>query len=258
MRKGIWWALILTLIALPSAAANDVIYKGSDLFRTPNDGSSFMDFSKQPIPAGFFCTGSKPFTAKIRWKGVPVATGMPGELSQTDTIVQRLDDATFNKNGVAKTRIQVRALQLESMKPINTSCGSYNVRVVLEGTQPITSMRIVQTSQYGGRFTAYLAVRSKLVFTPVSALGKQLELPSHEIRFAPNPNFAWAFRPKVKKALERNGNVLVDTNFDALPDAFLPGTSNFVAGWNGAVNQQQLSSCHDDHSWGCTHCVDGQ
>lgn len=253
MRKGIWFALVLTLIALPSAAANNVIYKGADLFHTPNDGSSFMDFSKQPIPAGFFCAGSKPFMGKIRWKGVPVATGMPGELRQTDTIVQRLDDAAFNENGVARTRIQVRALQLESMKPIHTSCGSYSVRVVLDGPQPITSMQIVQTSQYGGRFTANLAVRTKLVFTPISAMGKQLELPPHEIHFPPNPRFAWAFRSNVKKAVERSGNVLIDTNFDAIPDAFLPGTSNFVAAWSGYILPPE---CHDDHYLGCTHCVE--
>ena len=192
MRKGIWLVLAIIFIALPSAAADNVVYQGIDVFRTPDDGSSFMDFSKEPIPAGFFCQGSKPFRGKVLWRGVPVATGLPGELGQTDTIVQRLDDAAFNENGVARTRIQVRALQLESMAPIKTSCGSYKVRVVLDGVQPITSMRLVRVGQYGGRFMARLALRAKFVFIPVSALGKQLELPPHEVRFPVNPRFTWA------------------------------------------------------------------
>lgn len=254
MRKELWLALVLAFYALSSTAADNVIYKGIDAFRTPNDGSSYMDFSKQPIPADFFCTGSKPFTGKIHWRGVPVATGLPGELRQTDTIVQRLDDAAFNKNGIARTRIQVRALQLESMKPVKTSCGSYNVRVVLDGPQPITSMKIARLSEYGGRFTAYLTIRAKFVFTPVSAIGRQLELPPHEIRFPANPRFSWVFRSNLKQAPERKGAVLVDTNFDSLPDAFLPGTSNFVAG--GALNNQVLPpGCHE-HLDGCVHCIE--
>lgn len=257
MQRGIWLAIALALIALPSAAADNVIYKGIDVFRTPSDGTSFMDFSQQPIPAGFFCAGSKPFTAKVYWKGVPVATGLPGELKQTDTIVQRLDDAVFNEDGVARTRIQIRALQLESLKPIETSCGSYIVRVMLDGPQPVTSMRIVRLNQYGGRFTAYLSIRTKFVFTPVSAIGKQLELPAHEIRFPPNPRFGWAFRPKMKNAMERNGTILVDTNFDSLADTFLPGTSNFAAGWSS--NTQELPpECHDLHDIGHTHCIEAQ
>lgn len=255
MRKGIWLALVLALLALPSAAADNVIYKGIDLFRTPSDGTSFMDFSQQPIPAGFFCTGSKPFTATVPWRGVPVATGLPGELRQTDTIVQRLDDAVFNEKGIANTRIQVRVLQLESLRPIETSCGNYNVRVMLDGPQPVSSMRIERLNQYGGRFTAYLSIRTKFVFTPVSGLGRQLELQAHEVRFPPNPRFGWAFRTNAKKALDRNSTVLVDTNFDSLADTALPGTSNFVAGWSSLNAQELPSECHDLHGSGHTHCV---
>lgn len=260
MQKGIWLVLALALVALPLAAADNIIYKGIDVFRTPNDGSSFMDFSKQPIPAGFFCKGSKPFRDKVHWRGVPVTTGLPGELGQTDTIVQRLDDAAFDEKGVARTRIQVRALQLESIEPIKTSCGSYKVRVVLDGVQPITSMRIVRVGSYGGRFMAHLALRSKFVFTPVSALGQQLELPPHEIRFPVNPRFTWAFRTNAKKALEKRGPVMVDTDFDSVPDAFLPGTSNFAASWNGTLNKENcppVDECHGAHNpdGSCTHCI---
>lgn len=255
-RKEIWLAIAAALIALPSAAADNVIYQGIDVFQTPDDGSSFMNFSKRPIPAGFFCRGSEPFTGKVLWRGVPVATGLPGELGRTDTIVQRLDDATFNKNGVTRTRIQIRALQLESTEPIKTSCGSFKVRVVLDGVQPITSMRIVRVGKYGGRFLARLALRAKFVFTPVSGNGKQLELPPHEIRFPVNPRFTWAFQTNTK-SLKKSGGVMVDTDFDSVPDTFLPGTSNFAAGWNGALNKEDCppyNQCHL-HDSECMHCI---
>jgi hypothetical protein len=254
-RREIWLALVAALIALPSAAIDNVIYQGIDIFRTPDDGSSFMDFSRQPVPAGFFCPGSEPFTGKVLWKGVPVATGLPGELGRTDTIVQRLDDAPFNKKGIATTRIQIRALQLESVEPIKTTCGSFRVRVVLDGPQPITTMRIVRVGKYGGRFLARLALRAKFVFIPVSG-GEQLELPPHEIRFPVNPRFTWAYQPNTKALTKRSG-VMVDTNFDSVPDAFLPGTSNFAAGWNGALNKEDCppyDQCHL-HDSDCMHCI---
>lgn len=254
-RSAIWLALVAALIALPSAAIDNVIYQGIDIFRTPDDGSSFMNFSKQPIPAGFFCPGSEPFTGKVLWKGVPVATGLPGELGRTDTIVQRLDDAPFNKKGIANTRIQIRALQLESVEPIKTTCGSFKVRVVLDGPQPITTMRIVRVGKYGGRFLARLALRAKFVFIPVSG-GEQLELPPHEIRFPVNPRFTWAYQSNTKALTKRSG-VMVDTNFDSVPDTFLPGTSNFAAGWNGALNKEDCppyDQCHL-HDSECMHCI---
>lgn len=255
MRKTLWLVMTAALIALPAAGSDDVIYQGIDIFQTPSNGSSFMDFSARPIPAGFFCRGSKPFTGKVTWRGVPVATALPGELRQTDTIVQRLDDATFNQRGVAQTRIQVRALQLESATPIKTSCGSFKIRVVLDGQQPITSMRIVRVGKYGGRFLARLALRAKFVFIPVSG-GKPLELPPHEIRFPANPRFTWAYASNTKALAKRSG-VMVDTDFDSIPDTFLPGTSNFAAGWNGTLNKEECppyDECHV-HDPDCVHCI---
>ena len=45
------------------------------------------------------------FAGRIPFKGVPVATSVPGVLGATDTITQRLDDAVFNRRGVATTRL---------------------------------------------------------------------------------------------------------------------------------------------------------
>jgi hypothetical protein len=254
MRKEIGLVLGIVFIALPCAAADGVIYKGIDLFHTRDDGSSFMDFSREPIPAGFFCRGSEPFTGKVIWRGAPVATAMAGELRGTDTIVHRLDDAVFNKRGVATTRIQFRAVQLESVTPIKTACGSFNVRMVLDGRQPVTRMKIVREGEYGGRFLAPLALRGKLVFTPVSGNGQQLELPPHFIRFPVHQRATWAYQPG-SGGLEKRGGVLADTDFDSRPDTFLPGTSNFAAGWNGSTSKSMSDPiCHTHGE--CGHCVE--
>ena len=156
---------LLAALALP-AAANDVLYSGIDLWRTPADGSTFFDFSHEPLPAGFFCGKSAAFTGKVPFQGVPIVTA-DGVLGATDTIVQRLDDVTLDENGVGTTRVQLRALQFESIAPVKTACGKFNVRVRLDGEQPITDMRIVKENETGGRFFAHIGVRARVTFTPV-------------------------------------------------------------------------------------------
>src|SRR5215210_15053 len=111
-------AFLVSSLVAPVFAADRVIQNGIDVWMTPADGSTFVDFAKTPIPAGFFCSGSAPFTGRVAFQGEPVVTGTPGALGATDTIVQRLDDAVFNKRGVAVTRTQVRALSLRSVAPL--------------------------------------------------------------------------------------------------------------------------------------------
>jgi hypothetical protein len=59
------------------------------------------------------------------FKGLPLATGTPGQLWGADTVVERLNDAAFNAEGVAMTGLQFRALSLVSIRPIKTACGTY-------------------------------------------------------------------------------------------------------------------------------------
>ena len=224
----------MLLIALPSFAADRSIQSGLDLWVTKGDGSTFIDFSKNPIPSGFFCFKSTPFRGKVAFQGVPVATGEARVLGKTDTIVQRLDEAVFDRNGVAWTRIQVRALQFESVKPIQTACGAFNVEVRLNGPQPITSMKIVRKNDHGGRFFAPIWVNGKVVFTPVGRRSGEILEMTRNVRFPANQGISWADREggKVGKgAIETAGFVLADTDGDRAPDTYLPGTSsNFAAG----------------------------
>ncbi len=227
------------LLAVPVFAADHAITNGIDLWKTPGDGTTFADFSKQSIPAGFFCNKSAAFTGKIVFRGVPIATAQPGALGTTDTIVQRLDNAAFNKRGVATTRIQVRAMQFESVAPVQTACGPFNAYVRLDGEQPITTMRIVRDNEKGGRFYAPISVDIKMSFQPVGRVTTETFEIRKSLRFPPAQNALWAAN-HISGAL--NGFVKVDTDGDGVADTFLPGTSNF--GLGHSLQKVAANGCH--------------
>jgi hypothetical protein len=189
------------------------------------------------------------------FRGVPVATAEPGILGSTDTIVERLDDAAFNKRGVAVTRIQMRALHFESVEPVQTKCGAFTVEVKLNGEQPVTRMRIVRTGEDGGRFYAPIAVNGKLVFTPVGRSTTEVLELTRNVRFPANQGIEWAakFGPNN---LQRTGFFHVDTDGDKQVDTYLPGTSNFVAGAPSQPGRTPLvrekAGCHTVDDEG--HC----
>src|SRR4029077_7793707 len=129
--------------------------------------SAGTSFAPQPIPAGFFCEGSQPFTGTVVLKGDPLAVAPANSLGAIDTVVRRLDDAAFNAKGEATTRIQLMGLSMVSAKPIETSCGAYDIAISLAGEQPTTTMRIFKTDAMGGTYSAPLALNVRAVFTPV-------------------------------------------------------------------------------------------
>ena len=218
--------LVLSLAA-PAFAADGVIQNGIDVWMTKGDGSTFIDFAKDPIPAGFFCPNSAPFTGRVAFEGEPIVTGTPGALGAADTIVQRLDDAVFNKRGVAVTRVQLRALSLKSVAPVKTACGDFTATIRLDGAQPTTRMLITREDENGGRFSAPLWFNAIVSFKPAGRVSREaLEFPV-EVRFPATPNVPWRTKAAVP---EPAGFVLVDTDGDRLADTYLPGTSNFIAG----------------------------
>jgi hypothetical protein len=229
------------LAALPAAAAPvHTIQNGIDVWRTAGDGTTFVKFDEKPIPKGFFCANSESFSGRIVLQGRPLATGTPGELGGADTIVQRLDDATFDGSGVATTRVQLRALRLESVTPIKTSCGDFNVRVTLSGTQPITTMKIIRETDSNGRFEAPVAVRYKITFLPTRVGAQTLEV-VRSFTLAPAPNATWGTRAETK-SFSRQATLLVDTDGDQIPDTYLPRTSgNFQVGWTPAWAKVQAA-----------------
>ena len=253
------------LLGLSPLAADTVIRRGIDSFTTPADGRTSYDFAKAPIPAGFVCQGSMAFTGRVALKGLPLATRTPGELKDADTVLERLDDATFDSQGVAVTRLQFRALSLVSIAPIKTSCGAFHAYVSLGGKQRVTTMQIQHTKEGGGIFTAPLAVNARMTFIPVKAMksktARKLEL-TGSFTFPAKP-LPWTLDDgsKIKKV----ASAVVDTDGDLRPDAQLPATSNFLAGTapEHIMSSALLtcyccpSSCHTDPATGHDHCTAG-
>lgn len=242
---------IVLAAALPLAAA-DGIHHGVDLWQT-STGFSFTTFAKNPIPADFFCVGSKPFGGVISMRGEPLATRPAGALGKIDTIIRRLDEAQFDANGDATTRIQLMALSLASVKPVEIpGCGSYDVRASLAGEQPLTEMKIRRTSSAGGTYVAPLDLKVKLVFTPADGKGAVREI-SNRVSLGPGSQSVWSYaQGAAKAAIQRSGDVAVDTDGDGRPDTQVPAPSNFVAGFDpaalAAVARCEAQSCH---------CADG-
>lgn len=226
--RSLWMVVLVLLVAAPGFAADRTIQNGIDTWVTRGNGATFINFAKNPIPAGFFCAGSAPFSGKHFLEGVPVATGTPGALGRADTILQRLDDAVFDKRGVAVTRLQFRALNLQSIKPLETACGKFHVTVHLSGEQPITRMVITRENANGGRFVAPISLNTKVSFTPVGrATNEVFEIPM-KARFPAKP-YPWANKPS-RPVAQVAGFVRVDTDGDSRPDLFLPGNSDFFPG----------------------------
>ncbi len=211
----------LALAAVP-AAADDVIYGGVDAWKTV--AITHSTFADDPIPADFFCPGSAPFTGRVALRGVPIATEPEGALDGRDTLVGRLDDARFDAEGVARTRVALIALNLVSVEPVDTGCGRYEMRVVLDKEQPTTEMTIVRTNDLGGTFESPLAINTRVIFTPLAG-GESREI-ARSVDLGPGSQSVWLESPRPAVAQK----VTVDTDGDGVPDRELALRSNFKAG----------------------------
>ncbi len=229
--KTIFTVLVSSLLlGFSPLSADPVIPRGVDIFSTPGSGRTYYDFSYNPIPADFFCRGSKAFTGRVAFKGLALATEPPGQLSSADTVVERLDDVVFNDKGVGVTRIKFRALSLVSTAPIKTACGAFHLYVSLAGKQRVTKMSIFRTQENGGSFVGPLAVDVRMTFIPVepgrSKGARKLEI-TDRVTFPAIP-LPWTLAPGTTAQSTRP--VTVDTDGDLIPDTSLPGTSSFLAG----------------------------
>lgn len=233
--------LALSLVLAPAAFADDVILSGADVWHTVT-GYSHTHFGPDPIPADFFCKGSPPFAGKVVLRGVPLVTEPPGVLGTADTIVHRLDNAHFDGDGVARTRLKVLAMTLESIEPVDVGCGLYDVKVTLAGDQPMTEMKIRREADDGGTYAAPLSLETRVAFTPVDGDGETVEL-FRRVDLGPGMNTHWSTTDMVG-TVDGEG-VRVDSDGDGVADTLLPRRSNFRAGLMPAsFETQQPSRCY--------------
>ncbi|HRC85154.1 MAG TPA: hypothetical protein PK413_06065 [Thermoanaerobaculia bacterium] len=235
--------LALSLCALPLLAADNVIRHGTDAFTTTADGTTFVSFAKNPLPAGFFCEGSAPFAGSIGLKGRPMATNSP-KLKSIDTVVERLDDATFDARGTALTRVRVQALSLVGTAPVRTSCGNFRVVVGLDGAQRETIMRITRQNELGGTFVAPLAVNTRITFVPVAGNSAPRRTVTLAIDFPGNGNQSWSY---PAAGLRVQTPFLIDANHDGKPETRVAGAANFLAGSRsqGGLETWLQTICHE-------------
>jgi hypothetical protein len=218
--------ILLLALAICSPVYAEVIPAGVDLWATAA-GRTHTSFEPEPIPAGFFCEGSKPFTGRIAFRGEPLKVEPAGSLDGADTIVSRLDDAVFNGKGEASTRIQLLALSLAGVAPVEIEgCGKYDVQARLWGEQPITDMRILRAASNGGSYVAPLSLNVQLIFTPLNGDPMARRTLTRNVILGPSSSAVWTYTtaPRYK------GRIMVDTDGDLEPDTVLPKASNFFAG----------------------------
>jgi hypothetical protein len=228
-------AVALALAAASAAGASEPIRKGVDVWVTVA-GKAHTSFVKDPIPAGFFCMDSRPFAGIVNLKGVPLAVTPGSGLGGIDTVVHRLDDAVFNAKGEASTRIQLQALSLASIEPIETSCGKFDVAVSLApGEQPTTTMRIFLENSLGGTYSAPLALNTRLVFTPVAGNPSGRRELIRRVDLGPGDFSVWAY---VTTPRYTDG-AMIDTRGEGRPNTVLPRASNFQAGIQPAVHRSR-------------------
>jgi hypothetical protein len=177
--------LLATFLAIPAFA--QTIPPGKDFWVTPNNGQTDFTFPNGDVESLCGAPSSTTWNHKVLLKGIPA----PG--SDYDTVVSRLDPATFNTSLVATTRIQVAALNFASAAPQSTPCGTLTWNVRLAGGQAVTMMTLRRTSATGGLFSADIAVnvefRAFLGGTYLGSLFYNIVLPD------PATGTPWSFGP---------------------------------------------------------------
>jgi len=163
-RSGITLFAGLVLAAVP-AVAQDVIARGTDSWKTAGDGTSYTDLS---LPAGFLDRDCPAFKGRVILEGVPVVTSPSDAFNGGDTLIERLADATFDDQGVARTKIVVRGLHFQVADVLKTGCGEWKADIGLDQHQTPTEMTIVREDENGGYFTAPISVDVIWTFTRTS------------------------------------------------------------------------------------------
>jgi len=169
---------------------------------------------------------------------VPFQTDPAGEVGEADTLIERMDTATF-VDGVATTRIRIVGLSLASSAPITITCPngtteSWSAKLGLDPNQtaPIGSMTIHQNAaNSGGTFDSDFDVPARITFSgPGGATGTITHTAHMSGRNAP-----WA-RIVATKVWRCRVGYWIDLDGDGIWDLYIefwrcPGRGGFHPGW---------------------------
>ena len=257
-----------------AASPSSVVTAGYDLLTTV-PSSTWLDFSTTsfpPIPGRFFGPDCDDFDGRIVLRGQPLLsfTRADGQtltgLGTTDTIVRRLQDADVSTGASVDVDLELAALSLVSIQPIEVVCRGPSTTPVLsaqlwdvhltqhrEAVSGLgSSMTITQTSAAGGTFESTLRFCPEITLTRVRPTGTDTVVANPCDYFGSSGELeittesCWAFEPPEAGEGEP-------------PQSEFPGlTTNFFAGAGPecaprAVLDPCNQTCHEKS--GCLHCV---
>lgn len=221
VRATILTLALATLAAVP-LAAQVLIRRGVDVWRTPANGKTVFNFPPGDVES--LCKANP----SDKWNHQVVLRGVPAQGSDWDTAVARLLPAVFDASGRAATRVRLESLTLTSVAASDTPCGTlfWTARLA-RGPQPITVMEIVKTSATGGVFFADLALRVELQAN-LAATGTYVGSLFYDIKLPDPPGGTpWSFGAG---GVFRPGMDTADDCIQVLRDklgTFPPGSSHF-------------------------------
>lgn len=261
-------ACCLALLSAPAAMAQPIIKAGTDVLQTLGGNGTVYSFANNPLPAGFFCPGSAPFTGKIQLAGQSVLTKPAGVAAQADTVLERLADANL-LGGSDAVPVVVRAMSLRGLGSIDVLCPNtgltrFRVDACTCGEQPITKIEIsLEDPACGcGTFSGEIALNVCLSFTNTTT-GDVLGPVSRPVSLKVDKS-NWC-----QKAGNGATNIAeayhVATTCGYEDYLAVPATANFHPGWDCASSTSGLScldlyghltTCHSsfgqaDHD----HCI---
>lgn len=191
---------------------------GIDLY-TSDPAETFEDLTD----LGALCPGCQVIGDPIiTLKGVPLegSPACPGEdLGRTDTVIRRIGDTPpLNPGEDAQIPIEIVALHLQSIQPIQVDCSGETQQWMLDVTiepsqQQPGQMRIFKTHPNGGNFQSVLPVTPIFTFSRINIEPPQVVCEVEGPFRIYNANAPWVHDPSPLPILE------------------IPGcTSNFVPG----------------------------
>jgi hypothetical protein len=228
----------VALLGLPQSANASNIIKGTDFLHTPGNGNTSFDFGTIGV---------------VTFEGLTIGPG------NTDTKITRLQDAIFddNNDGIlertsATINIQLTALSLESIAPVNVGGNLYDVFVGLTANNPSTGTMTIShntvdlvgggkgfdnSGTWQGTFTSLFDVNFDAAFIPQS-VGSQFTL-SNSISLI-NQGANWTHNPNGVLVRGQIGDDSVNchntTGPGCDPGDFFPGPAQHAKGSPGFPN----------------------